>query len=440
MVRFSVLVLDPLNRTEPDRGSTSCCPIPHQRVEHVIEGEDLRAFPSLEDIYRSHMETTRSGQSANVDSARTNLAGTFVNTFVDAGFGNDQLMVEADKGNSWVYENKDHGDCLTSMMSAAASLGLGLLWDMDVGFSYIDRYAYSLEEWIKVFIYTMTLRIRINYSGRCIFATGLLNASVRTQADATLALLAEHAENKSVPLKISAIMGLGVAYSGSHREDLLTLLLPAVADNGASMEITAINALSLGFVFVGSGNGEITSKILQPLMERQAQILVEVCSFVATGNVLWLQRLLHLCGEHLDALKEKEQSESAEGKKYGARDEKKEEKKSDDTFQSFTVLGTAMTAMGEDIGSQMSRRQFNHLVHYGDPIIRRSVPLALGLISTSNSQLTLFDMLSQYNHNHDLAIALNDIFAMGFVGAGTNNAQLAEMLCQLAGYYYREPR
>jgi 26S proteasome regulatory subunit N1 len=44
-----------------------------------------------------------------VDSARANLAGTFVNAFVNAGFGNDKLMVEAEEGNSWIYKNKDHG-------------------------------------------------------------------------------------------------------------------------------------------------------------------------------------------------------------------------------------------------------------------------------------------------------------------------------------------
>jgi len=49
------------------------------------------------------------GLSANVDSARGNLAGTFVNAFVNAGFGNEKLMVEAEEGNSWVYKNKDHG-------------------------------------------------------------------------------------------------------------------------------------------------------------------------------------------------------------------------------------------------------------------------------------------------------------------------------------------
>ena len=46
---------------------------------------------------------------ANVDSARDNLAGTFVNAFVNAGFGNDKLMVEAEEGNGWVYKNKEHG-------------------------------------------------------------------------------------------------------------------------------------------------------------------------------------------------------------------------------------------------------------------------------------------------------------------------------------------
>ena len=54
-------------------------------------------------------------------------------------------MVEAEEGNSWVYKNKDHG-----MMSAAASLGLSLLWDTDVGLSHVDKYTYSSEEHIKV--------------------------------------------------------------------------------------------------------------------------------------------------------------------------------------------------------------------------------------------------------------------------------------------------
>jgi hypothetical protein len=38
----------------------------------------------------------------------------------------------------------------TGMFSAAASLGLSLLWDTDVGLSHIDKYAYAQEDNIKV--------------------------------------------------------------------------------------------------------------------------------------------------------------------------------------------------------------------------------------------------------------------------------------------------
>ncbi|KAF8508239.1 armadillo-type protein [Hysterangium stoloniferum] len=392
---------------------------------------------SLEDIYKSHLENVRT--ATTVDSARGNLAGTFVNAFVNAGFGNDKLMVEAEEGNSWIYKNKDHG-----MMSATASLGLSLLWDTDVGLSHVDKYTYSSEEHIKA---------------GALLATGILNSGVRTEADAALALLGDHVGNKSVPLKTSAIVGLGLAYAGSHREDLVALLVPNIVDDAVSMEIASLSALALGFIGVGSCNYDVTSSILQTLMERedaqlnekwarfmalglallflgrqdasdatietlkaiphslskQAQILVDICSFAGTSNVLKIQSLLHYCNDHID------------------------KEKQDDTFQAFAVIGIALIAMGEDVGAEMSLRQFNHLMHYGEPIVRKAVPLALGLLSASNPQLNILDTLSKYSHDNDLQVAINAIFAMGLVGAGSNNARLAQMLRQLAGYYHKEP-
>jgi len=41
--------------------------------------------------------------------------------------------------------------CLSvGMMSAAASLGLVLLWDIDAGLTQLDKYLYSKEDYIKV--------------------------------------------------------------------------------------------------------------------------------------------------------------------------------------------------------------------------------------------------------------------------------------------------
>jgi 26S proteasome regulatory subunit N1 len=62
-------------------------------------------------------------------------------------------------------------------------------------------------------------------------------------------------------------MGLGLAYAGSHREDLLPLLLQHVADDSVSVEIASLSALAIGFVFVGSGSGDVAGTILQTLME-----------------------------------------------------------------------------------------------------------------------------------------------------------------------------
>ena len=76
---------------------------------------------------------------------------------------------------------------------------------------------------------------------------------------------------------------------------------------------------------------------------------------------------------------------------------------------------------------------------YGEPVIREAVPLALALISASNPQLGILDTLSIYSHDSDPDVAINAILAMGLVGAGTNNARLAQMLRHLAGYYHKEP-
>lgn len=81
-----------------------------------------------EDIFKSNLDplpTSKLGGS--VDSARGNLSASFVNGFVNCGFGKDKLLL-VQEGNEWLYKNKDHG-----IISATASLGLILLWDVDSG-------------------------------------------------------------------------------------------------------------------------------------------------------------------------------------------------------------------------------------------------------------------------------------------------------------------
>ena len=84
---------------------------------HAPVTKDFRSFPVIphqvpphqvpEDIYKSHLENVRPYGPTNVDSARQNLAASFVNGFVNCAFGQDKLLAE--NGNKWLYKNKEHG-------------------------------------------------------------------------------------------------------------------------------------------------------------------------------------------------------------------------------------------------------------------------------------------------------------------------------------------
>lgn len=68
---------------------------------------DIMEPKTPEDIYKTHLDNARPSFGTNVDSARQNLAASFVNGLVNAGFGRDKLMT--DDGNKWLYKNKEHG-------------------------------------------------------------------------------------------------------------------------------------------------------------------------------------------------------------------------------------------------------------------------------------------------------------------------------------------
>lgn len=95
-----------------------------------------------DDVYKMHLVEGRVPTSRTADSARHNLASTFVNSFVNAGFGQDKLITVAAESDSssphWIFRNRDHGK-----MSAAASLGMITMWDVDGGLTQIDKYLYA---------------------------------------------------------------------------------------------------------------------------------------------------------------------------------------------------------------------------------------------------------------------------------------------------------
>lgn len=485
----------------------------HEYFQYLIKELNLVEAKIPEDIYKSHLENSKDGfgNSGSIDSAKQNLAAAFVNSFLNLGFGNDKLVKTQEDNKSWIYKTKGSG-----MISTTASLGSIHQWDINDGLQVLDKYTYSQEDEIKA---------------GALLGIGIVSTNVHDEVDAALALLQEYVTDSKKLIQSSAINGLGIAFAGTANEETLSLLLPLVSDTEISLEASCLSALALGHIFVGTCHGDITSTILQTLLERDfsqltnkfitlmslglgllymgktelvddvletidaiehpisktLKVLVNICAYAATGNVLQVQSLLQMCSakpsEKSDDEKKVDQSDedpandavgistnaediempdagangeianpetSSSGNGNTTEDVKAEVKKEeedidddnddeDDMYKGFAVIGLALIALGEDIGQDMVLRHFSHLMHYGNSLIRRAVPLAMGLVSTGNPQMKVFETLSRYSHDPDLEVAQNAIYAMGLVGSGTNNARLAQLLRQLASYYIKSP-
>uniref|UniRef100_A0A2P2M5D6 26S proteasome non-ATPase regulatory subunit 2 homolog n=3 Tax=Rhizophora mucronata TaxID=61149 RepID=A0A2P2M5D6_RHIMU len=396
---------------------------------------------SPEDIYKAHLLDGRANASASVDSARQNLAATFVNAFVNAGFGQDKLMTVASDSASggssgnWLFKNKEHGK-----VSAAASLGMILLWDVDSGLAQIDKYFHSNDNYVIA---------------GALLGVGIVNCGIKNDCDPALALLGDYVDKEDSSIRIGAIMGLGITYAGTQNDQIRVRLSPVLNDANAPLDVIAFTAISLGLVYVGSCNEEVAQAIIFALMDRSesefqepfirflplglgllylgkqdhVEATAEVsktfnekirkycdmtllsCAYAGTGNVLKVQNLLGHCSQHLDK---------------------------GETHQGPAVLGIAMVAMAEELGLEMAIRSLEHLLQYGEQNIRRAVPLALGLLCISNPKVNVNDTLSRLSHDADSEVAMAAIISLGLIGAGTNNARIAGMLRNLSSYYYKD--
>lgn len=420
-------------------------------AEHYLGlARDLDVMePKLpEDVYKSHLaEGPNQSAAAAADSARANLASSFVNGFVNAGFGNDKLITVSTEGTGqvhWIFKNKDHGK-----ISATASLGLITLWDVEGGLPQIDKYLYSTDSYVVA---------------GALLAIGIVNCGVQNENDPAFALISDYVSNADTTIRCGAILGLGLAYAGAQREEVAELLTPLVADAEVPMEVAGLAGLALGLVFTSSAKDDVVMALLQALMLRSdielqgpaakqlvlglglmflgkqeqveatlevcktlhehvsrfAQTLLQACAYAGTGNVLVVQQLLAACGEHVEAATE-------EGKAWMA------------VHQGAAVLGLALVAMAEPLGSSMAGRSLEHLLQYGDPPVRRAVPLALALLNVSAPDVSAMDTLSRLSHDADTEVAQAAVLGLGILGAGTNNARLAGMLRSLATYYYKDP-
>jgi 26S proteasome regulatory subunit N1 len=437
---------------------------------HYLDlGRQLEIMPpkSPEDIYKSHLVgDKRSNQSTAtlLESPKSLLANCYVSGLVNAGFGSDTLLVGSQEqpldAGKYFSKLKD-----SSLVSCVASLGALYLWNLDEGLAVLDTYLNDDSPAV--------------HSG-ALLGIGLLHSGIRNETDPALALIRDGLQSSEWRVRQGAALGLGFSYAGSRRLDVFEELTPLVSD--LDFRVCSCACMALGNIFVGSGNGDIASVILQTMMERDgsqlsspwarmmmlglgllylgkeeedetgallpikeslssidqhptfgqdACVMLTALAYSGSGNVLKVQELLKVVYEFAEKRKAKA-AERQDGKEQSTNEED-----AGSVGLMFAILGIALIGMGnEDVGQEMTVRLFNDLMMAREPAIRRLVPMALGLLYISNPAVLVVDWLGRISHDHDKPTALSAVLGLGLVSAGTINAKTAQLLRQLSGSTY----
>ncbi|CAL5342328.1 unnamed protein product [Camellia sinensis] len=313
---------------------------------HSVNEESFQAWKeSLQE--NSHMRITfvLDEEMSGDDECRETLQGINNNGKLSEGY----LMLACDIEVMEPKSSEDIYKCCSKFGHDSA------LWDVDSGLAQIDKYLHSDDK---------------NVIASASLAVGILTCGVEHECDLIRSKFSRVLEDKKMPLDVIVFtaISLGLVYVGSCDEDISQTIISALKHQNLSklgQPLTCLLPLGLDLLYLGKqksveGTAEI-SKTLNTKIRTHCDMILFSCAYAGIGDVLKVQYLLGQCAQHL---------------------------KRGETHQGPTVLRIAMVAMAEELGLEMA------------------VPLALGLLYISNPKVNVKDTLSRLSHDTDIEVAM----------------------------------
>ena len=393
-----------------------------------------------EDVFKSHLEDKKSQNTKKLESYKINMAYSIASSFINAGYGTEVLLSKKD--SDWIYKNKEEGiQCLI------AGMGLVNVWDYLEGPNKVYELAGNKEQ------------DTFKRSGRNI-GLGLSLCGIKEENDLAIAVLLEELLDKNINIKISALFGLGLAACGTQNDKLFDPIREALQDFSYGFEVSAFASLTLGLIFIGSSNEDVFNDLFSILLSRNENAkgkLFEnpffviyilgiglLCLGKQTNNDFMIETLVTIeefSKEMRDYMKTMLISFSYAGSGNVSKVQElmqiiaKSNEEINPKAQSIAVIGCSLIAIGEEVGTEMLSRSFNHFLQFGDINIKKTVSLAIALLNLSNPKVQVIDSLTKFCYDTDKTVSMNAIYSMGLVSSGSNHSRVGGLLRSLAAYY-----
>ncbi|KNH07500.1 26S proteasome regulatory non-ATPase subunit [Perkinsela sp. CCAP 1560/4] len=236
-----------------------------QYLQHVAQRLDLRTPKKTSDVLKSHSDHSSSlyasltGLASRGSKSKewTNLAQYIVDGLSNAACGEGSVARDA-------FESPPKGH---RSISAIGSLGLLHLWRNNEALNSIDAHYSSEDSNIKA---GAALAIGASFSG-CPCAEFDPAYSMLADNIPRSVLVGDSVCENSKMVRMTSILGLGIAQAGTMDRRITDALVPIIMDPEEDIDVQGFSALAIGLVFIGSMHQDTIEALTLALMERQPE-------------------------------------------------------------------------------------------------------------------------------------------------------------------------
>ncbi|ADM11316.1 26S proteasome regulatory subunit 4 [Encephalitozoon intestinalis ATCC 50506] len=355
------------------------------------------------------------------------------NGFVHMGYGRDPIFVPQE-GDSRVPLDYEAilGCDVPDLISVFGSIGVIESWNSEKVMETLQEHIFSDSSHRKT---GSLLGLALS---------GLRNFEERP---AILALLSNNLQSNNSIHVIGTLLGIEAMFSGTQSEEVRELLQPLMFSD--CNEVVFFTAFTLGSVFCGSADEDLTSLMLQTFLEKEKESETQFFRFLMLGLAsLFYRRKDVECGiMEIGGSLGKHQNILIKGFQHaGSGDSNIIESILTDSFtgdtdallESLGLLSCALVSMGDETSSQMVGRIVSSSLLLDSSHLRSVLPLCYSILYPSNPQVNVLDILEKSLNIGETNCIISTIVSLGFIGAGTLNSRITKILDQQYSYYYKD--
>ncbi|EEQ82794.1 hypothetical protein NCER_100429 [Vairimorpha ceranae BRL01] len=282
-----------------------------------------------------------------------------------------------------------------------------------------------------------------------LLALALSSCKLYDENKTILSLLTSNLGSNDPLHVIPILLGIQSIYCNTAEEDLKELLCPLVySDN---LEISSFAAFTLGSIFVGTGDDEILSVLLQLYIEKEDYAGTHSYKLIMLGLALLFYRRpdLECILENMDMTYSRHGIILIKGFqniKTGDHNVVEEiltnafSGETDALLESIALLSCCLVGIGDDLALQMISRICTSSQLLDSPHLKSALPLCYSILFPSSSNQQIVDTLEKNLNSSDASIIITSLYALGVIGAGSVSGRIQKVLDSQYSMTYKDPK